>query len=283
LPYAATRYAQARSDLVVLSEREDVVHPTIAEQLAKATHAERLAQAARARLVREARDRRGRAQPSDRRATLHALGPLLLDVAVPVALYYLLSGLGVGNMPALLAGGFVPFARSARSLMREGSADYLAVMVAALFVLSLVLVAFTGSAKFVLAKESLGTGLVGLWCLGSAWTRRPMTFYTARPLLTKGRPVAVHCWDRLADHSAAFRSIQRRLAIFWGLGLLVEAAVRIGIVEHYSVHTAAGLVNVAAVAIVVALCLLSGPLGGLRLQRLLTAAVAAHEQEGEWV
>jgi hypothetical protein len=166
--------------------------------------------------------------------------------------------------------------------MRVGSADYLAVMMAALFLLSLVLVAFTGSARLVLAKESIGTALVGLWCLGSAWARRPMTFYTARPLLTRGRPLALRCWDRLAENSATFRSIQRRLAIFWGLGLLVEAAVRIAIVEHYSVHTAAGLVNVAAVAIVVTLCVLTGPLGGLRLQRLLTAAVAASEQQGEW-
>ncbi len=62
------------------------------------------------------------------------------------------------------------------------------------------------------AKESVGTALIGLWCFGSAWTRRPMTFYTARPLLTKGRPVALRCWDSLADRSPAFRSIQRRLA-----------------------------------------------------------------------
>jgi hypothetical protein len=247
---------------------EDVVQPTIAGQLGEAAPRDRLSRTPQARLGRH-------------HSTMRALGPLLLDVAVPVALYYVLTGLGIGSTPALLVGGFVPFARSARSLVREGTADYLALMVAVLFVLSLALLAFTGSAKFMLAKESVGTALVGLWCLGSAWARRPMTFYTARPLLTKGRPVALACWDRLAERSDTFRSIQRRLAIFWGLGLLVEAAVRIGIVEHYSVHTAAGLVNVAAVAIVLALCLLSGPLGGVRLQRLLGAAVAAHEQKDE--
>jgi hypothetical protein len=54
---------------------------------------------------------------------------------------------------------------------------------------------------------------------------------------------------------------------------MVEAAVRIGIVEHYPVHTAAALVNVAAAAIITGLCLMTGPLGGLRLQRLLATAV----------
>jgi hypothetical protein len=199
----------------------------------------------------------------------------VLDVAVPVTLYYGLSALGVADTPALLAGGAVPFARSAFSVVRGRGADYLAVMMAALFLLSLGLVAFTGSPRFLLAKESFGTGVVGLWCLASAWTRRPMTFYTARPLLTRGEPMALQRWDVLAERSSAFQSIQRRLAIFWGAGLLVEAAVRLGIVARYPVHTAAGLVNVAAIAIVVTLCVLTGPLGGLRLQRMLARDVAA--------
>src|SRR4051812_41854392 len=210
---------------------------------------------------------------SDRGSALRALTPLTLDVVVPVAVYYLLSGLGVAKTPALLVGGAVPFGRSIRSIVREETADYLALMVAVLFLSSLVLVAFTGSPKFLLAKESMGTAVVGAWCLGSAWTRRPMTFYTARPLLTRGRPAALRCWDALAERSAAFRSIQRRLAIVWGIGLMLEAAVRIGIVEHYPVHTAAALVNVAAAAVVTALCVVSGPLGGIQLQRLLATAV----------
>jgi hypothetical protein len=255
------------------------VHPTIAEQLVKTTTRDRLDRAAADRRSREARKERQEAKPGARRASMSAVGPLLFDVVIPVALYYLLSGVGVGNTPALLAGGLVPFIRSARSLKRERRADYLAVVMAALFVVSLVLVALTGSAKLVLAKEASGSALLGLWCLGTAWTRRPMTFYTARPLLTRGRPEALSCWDRLAERSSEFRSVQRRLAIFWGVGLLVEAAVRIGIVAHYSVHTAAGLVHVAGVSIVLALCLLSGPLGGLRLQRMLIDAPAASEGE----
>lgn len=214
------------------------------------------------------------------RSALAALIPLVFDVVVPVGLYYLLSALGVADTPALIVSGLVPFARSVRSLAVERKVDYLAVMMAGLFILSLVLVAVTGSPRFVLAKESFGSGLIGAWCLGSAWTARPLTFYTARPLLTKGKPEALRAWDHLADSSLAFRSIQQRLAIFWGIGLLFEAAVRIRIVVHYPVHTAAGLVNVAALVIIVALCVATGPLGGVRLQRLLAAELAVGA-EGE--
>lgn len=219
-------------------------------------------------------------RPARQRQDLGALSPLLFDVAVPVGLYYLLTWVGVADTPALVAGGLVPFARSLLSVLRKGRADYLAVMMAALFLLSLVLVAFTGSPKFMLVKESFGTALLGLWCLGSAWTARPMTFYTARPILTKGRPAALRCWDHLAGSSPRFRAIQRRLAIFWGTGLLAEAGVRIAIVAHYPVHTAAGLVSVAAVIIIVVLCLLSGPLGGVRLHRLLAAELAVGQAGG---
>lgn len=210
-----------------------------------------------------------------RRPAFQAASPLLFDVAVPVGLYYLLSAVGVADTPALIVSGLIPFARSVYGVLRAGKADYLAVMMAALFVLSLILVAFTGSPKFLLVKESFGTALIGLWSLASAWTARPMTFYTARPILTKGRPAALRGWDHLADSSAEFRSIQRRLSVFWGIGLLIEATVRVGIVERYSVHAAAGLVNVAAVIIIVALCMLTGPFGGLRLHRLLAAELAA--------
>jgi tetratricopeptide (TPR) repeat protein len=49
---------------------------------------------------------------------------------------------------------------------------------------------------------------------------------------------------------------------------------------RYPVHTAAGLVTAAAVVIIVALCLLSGPLGGLRLQRLLASELATDQTGG---
>ena len=214
-----------------------------------------------------------------RQAAWRAATPLLFDVALPVGLYYLLSEAGMADMPALIVSGLIPFARALYSVLRAGKADYLAMMVAALFVLSLILAAVTGSPKFLLVKESFGTALTGLWCLASALTARPMTFYTARPLLTKGRAAAVRCWDQLARSSAEFRSIQRRLAVFWGIGLLVEAAVRVGIAERYSVHAAVGLINIAAVTIIVALCLLTGPLGGRRLQRILATELAAGEPE----
>jgi hypothetical protein len=212
---------------------------------------------------------------SRRRADPHALIPLLLDVVLPAGTYYLLHAMGVGDSLALIFSGSIPFGRSLYGFVVSGKRDYLALMIVGLFILSLVLVAFTGSPRFILVKESFGTLLVGLWCLGSAWSTRPLTFYTARPFLTKGRPDALASWDHLAESSAAFQTIQRRLAIFWAVGLLIDAGVRVWIAVRLPVHVAVWLVNVPAVCIVVALCVMTGPLGAIRLQRLLVTDMAS--------
>jgi hypothetical protein len=256
------------------------MHPAINGQLADEVRKDRITEAAGTDQARHDRREEQAARSASRvsagrQLAWQAASPLLFDVALPAGLYYLLSGTGMADAPALIVSGLVPFTRSVLGVLRAGKADYLAVMVAALFVLSLALVAVTGSPKFVLVKESFGTAFIGLWSLASARAARPMTYYTARPILTKGRPEALRCWSRLADSSAEFRSVQRRLAIFWGIGLLAEAAVRAGIVAHYSAHAAAGLVNVAAVIIIVILCLLTGPIGGVRLQRLLAVELSA--------
>jgi hypothetical protein len=54
---------------ILLPEKEDIVHPTIAHQLAKATQRDRLAEADEARLAREARGQGRNGGTSDRRAT----------------------------------------------------------------------------------------------------------------------------------------------------------------------------------------------------------------------
>lgn len=218
------------------------------------------------------------ASASHRRALLRALIPLVLDVALPIGLYYLLSDEGVADAPALILSGLIPGVRALVSLITTGNADYVAVMMVAQFALALILLAFTGSPRFLLLKESFGTALLGLWCLGGAWSARPMTFYTARPMVTKGRPDALRSWERLANTSTTFRSIQRRLALVWGVGLLVEAAIHVLIVAHYPVHTAAGLVNIPGIVMLVGLSILSGPAGGSTLQRLVSADIRASSE-----
>lgn len=208
------------------------------------------------------------------RASRTAIAPLLIDIAVPTGLYYALTTVGVGSTPALVAGAVIPFARAVYSTIGAGKTEPLAAMMTALFALGVVLALITGSPRALLLRESFGTVLLGIWFLATLLTARPIIQQIARPVLTRGRPNALAAWDRLTRDEPEFRAAQRRLTTLWGLGLLVEAAVRVAIVLHYPVHTAAGLVHVGALGVIGALCMLSGPVGGLRLHRLLTQEAA---------
>lgn len=89
------------------------------------------------------------------RAARTAAAPLVFDVAIPTGLYYALTAVGVPSIPALAAGGVIPFARAARSTIRAGKPDHLAAMMATLFILGLALTMVTGNPRALLLRESL--------------------------------------------------------------------------------------------------------------------------------
>ena len=209
-------------------------------------------------------------QPEPRELA-RVLGPVVIDVAVPVAVYYVLHGLGIGDSFALILAGLIPAVRTVTAFARRGRRDYLAMLMLGLFVLSLGLLLITGSPRFLLAKECAGTALIGLWCLASALSARPMTYYTARQAITLGRPAAMAAWEDLGTRSRLFLRVQRRLSVIWGVGLIAEAAARLAIVLTYPVHEAVALVNIPIVVVVGGLMIVSGPAGGNTLQRLIRA------------
>ena len=215
------------------------------------------------------------------RSALAALIPLVFDVVVPVGLYYLLSALGVADTPALIVSGLVPFARSVRSLAVERKVDYLAVMMAGLFILSLVLVAVTGGPRFVLAKESFGSGLIGTWCLRGAPGRPARSPST--PLvrcLPRGNPR--HCGPGTTSPTPPWRSVPS--SSVWPSSGASGCSSRPPYGSASSSTTRStprrGSSTSPRSVIIVALCVATGPLGGVRLQRLLAAELAVGA-EGE--
>jgi hypothetical protein len=81
-------------------------------------------------------------------------------------------------------------------------------------------------------------------------------------------------WPRHTCHPPLLRPPHGRLPPGGALARGAAPGLRVAIVLHYPVHTAAGLVNVGAVGVIGLLCMLSGPAGGLRLHRLLAEEAA---------
>ena len=94
----------------------------------------------------------------------------------------------------------------------------------------------SGNARLVLVEGSVPTAVFGLLCLGSLWSRRPLTFRFAleftRADTPRGRDFP--CLRR----DPGFRHSFWLFTVVWGVAYLAEAAARVVIVETTSTATA---------------------------------------------
>lgn len=178
--------------------------------------------------------------------------PLVLDVAVPLASYYLLRHFGVSLVPALAISGLSPALRVVRGIVRERTADGLALAVLVLTAASIPVAFISGTPQILLAKDAVGTGVFGLWLIVSALLGRPAMANVMRGVLTRteGSEAA---WDRLAESSPPFRSHLRTVTTLWGVGFVIECVARIAVAWLLPINTAVWAVNV-PIALVISGC-----------------------------
>jgi intracellular septation protein A len=150
------------------------------------------------------------------------LPTLLIDLVLPVGGYYLLRHLGVDEWIALAAGGVVSGLVLVAGVVRSRRVDGAAAFMLALFAFGLATVFLTGDARFAIAKDSLISLVLGLVFLGSLLVGRPLLLV----LVAKTAPAVV---ERYGDSPAVRRTV-RFATLLWGVGLLVEAALRVVLV-----------------------------------------------------
>lgn len=151
----------------------------------------------------------------------------VLDVVAPVGLYYGLRAAGSGIYPALLAGAVVPGISTMMRLIRGSAFDRLAVFVMTTMLIGVGVAGIAGSPRFLLAKEGWVTAVGGVWFLVSARGAQPLAFLFARPLLEGRRAFTSEPWSSLWERLPRFRRAWRVSSVIWGVGLLVDAGVRI--------------------------------------------------------
>lgn len=154
------------------------------------------------------------------RAMLSTLG---IDLVAPLAVYYGLRAFGVGDVLALLLGVLLPSIRSGYLLINQRRFDGFALFVLTTLVLSVLISFWTGSARFLLAKDGWLTGVAGLWILGTLFTSRKFCYLAARTLLPHKHAELESEWVR----SALFRRVWTVLTVVWGTGLFSDAAIRV--------------------------------------------------------
>lgn len=161
---------------------------------------------------------------------------VIFDVGAPLAAYNLLRTAGLSAVTALLLSGVFPALGVAIAAAAKRRLDVVGAVVLAGIVVGTVLGLVSHSARLLLVEGSVPTGVFGLACLGSLLARRPLMFSFALefngPDTARGREMS-RLW-----HHEGFRRVFRIITAVWGVGFLLEAALRVIIIYNASTGTA---------------------------------------------
>lgn len=160
----------------------------------------------------------------------------VFDVGGPLVLYAVLRGQGFSTVSALVISGILPAAGVALNASVRRRVDVIGVLVLAGIAVGTVLGLTTRNAHLVLLEGSVPTALFGLACLVSLWTQRPLMYRMAVEFLDRDSPRGREFEDLW--RYAEFRRTFRVITAAWGAGFLVEAAIRVLVVENTSTGTA---------------------------------------------
>ncbi|MFB9679629.1 VC0807 family protein [Streptosporangium vulgare] len=166
---------------------------------------------------------------------------MLVDLVLPIGLYYALRAADVGYVASLVVSSLVPGTGMVATLVRERRLDSVGLFMVSAMLVSAGLSVVGGSPRFLLLKGALVMVVAGGWFLATARGPRPLALQFSRPLL-EGRVGARDVsWDDLWAVSPRFRRVWRVSTVVWGVGALADAAVRGVIALTLPIDLAVGL------------------------------------------
>jgi hypothetical protein len=171
------------------------------------------------------------------RGRLRAIAKIaIFDLGGPLAAYSLLRSAGVSTVTALVLSGVLPGCGVLIDASRRRRLDVIGLLVLAGILLGTVLGVTSHNARLVLLEGSVPTALFGVACLGSLWTRRPLMFRFALEFMGPDTPKGTAFADLWQYQE--FRHTFRVITTIWAAGYLIEAGLRVVIVQNTSTATA---------------------------------------------
>ncbi len=157
-----------------------------------------------------------------------ALRPLVIDVGIPLAAYYLLHGaFGLSVWLSLALSSVSPAIRSVFGLVAERKPNLLAMLMLAVNLAGIVVSFLSGDPRAMIAKDSLVSSVIAIAILASVAARRPLMSQGLKPYITRGTAERTAAWDRLAAGSARFRRLEMLFSAIWGILLLADCVARL--------------------------------------------------------
>ena len=157
-----------------------------------------------------------------------ALRPLMIDVGIPVGIYYLLHGaFGLSVWLSLALSSVGPAIRALAGAAADRKLNVLASLMLAINLAGLVVSFLTGDPRAMIAKDSAVSSVIAFAILASVAARRPLMSAGLKPFMTKGTPERAAAWDRLSAGCARFRRLELLFSAIWGFALLTDCIARL--------------------------------------------------------
>ncbi len=154
---------------------------------------------------------------------------LFLDAGLSVIAYGVARLLGATPFLALIIGALVAGTRAVYVIIRRREADPFALFMVGIFVVGLLLSFVTGSPRFLLVKESFGTGAAGLAFLLTCLVGKPLAYHASQRVAAPTVEDRDE-WQQLWVTRPTFRRRFRIMSVVIGVVLVVEALVRIPLI-----------------------------------------------------
>lgn len=149
---------------------------------------------------------------------------VLVNLALPWVCYRLAKP-RFGEVHAIMASAAPPIAWGLAEFARLRRVDALSILVLGGIALSLIGFAFGGSARLLLMRESLVTGLIGLVFIASTVVGKPLVYVLARASLSRRSEADRAAFDS-QQTEPGFRRLFTVITLVWGFGLVAETALR---------------------------------------------------------
>lgn len=165
---------------------------------------------------------------------LRMLLPTLLDIIVPIIVYFVLRKLGVDQFWSLTLAGIGTGIWALFNTIRRRKLDFIGILVLLEVALSAALIFTTDDPRVVAVKPAFYTALAGIYFLFTCVVGKPVVYVAAAPIASGGDPVRADAYERAWEESAPFRLRERLMTAAFGVALVVESVLRVWIVYHWS-------------------------------------------------
>jgi hypothetical protein len=203
-----------------------------------------------------------------------AIASILLDVVIPLGIYYLLhDAFGLSLVTSMACSSVLPAVRTIVTAARDHTLETLAALMLTMNLASIVVSLASGNARLLFAREAAVSTVIALWALGTvALDRTPLFEPGFEAFVTRGERERVQIWQRLRSCDPEFLKLLRRHTVAWGVVLLADCCARVLLALTMPVHELPWLSTAVTGGSIVFAAIASGAVAGGRLMHLYEQA-----------